>query len=405
MDRTALPIRVNHPRRLPAWSLPAERIPIGKGYKPSIALMPDGSLVMIAVYIHWAIPEGGTGTDTRKEPWWTWDESLPPGKKRFWAGLWRSSDGGRTWSGREEVDGVYGHEPFLSVTSDGILFATTHLLDSDIMNERGRTESYLHRSADGGKTWTRRCTALQGDMRCGAPMESGSHSSRNVVELPDGTLLYGVCVRSGKVAYLWSSADKGETWEAGEPVKILGSYNNLNDGFFCEDFTYANETGELLHWVRIGPNDYGEEASRCQGMYPMCDSRVIPSMSDEADRTGWTCSDDDGKTWNPVADFGDYGQMYPRVTKLRDGRLLLTYTQRGLVYPTGLRAMLSYDDGETWDFDCDQIVIEGFTPWGCPQGGGFGNTVELDDGTLVSCYSWNPGDNRYETEIVRWKLP
>ena len=88
-----------------------------------------------------------------------------------------------------------------------------------------------------------------------------------------------------------------------------------------------------------------------------------------------------------------------------DGVKLSRFEQRALFYPTGLRARLSYDDGETWDMDTDQIVIEGFTPWGAEQGGGFGNTLELDDGTLVSCYSWNPGDNQYETGVVRWQLP
>ena len=405
MDRTLLPVRVNQPRRLPGWSLPAERVALGKGYKPSLAQMPDGSLVMVAVYIHWAIPEGGVPDSTRPDPWWTWDESLPPGRKRFWAGLWRSADGGRSWSDRQMVDGVYGHEPFLSVTSDGVLFATTHLLDTDIMNDSGQTESYLHRSIDGANTWTRQRVALDGDERCGVPEDVGSHASRNVAEGPDGTLFYGVCVRSGKVAYLWTSSDCGETWDTGERVTILGSYNNPHDGFFCEDFTYLNGSGALLHWVRIGPSDYGKHASRCQGMYPLGDCRVIPTSNDSADRTGWTRSVDGGRTWAPIRDFGDYGQMYPRVTRLRDGRLILTYTQRGLEYPLGLRAVLSHDDGDTWDFAHDQIVIDGSTPWGADQGGGFGNTIQLEDGTLISCYSWNPGNNRYEVEVVRWRLP
>jgi len=114
---------------------------------------------------------------------------------------------------------------------------------------------------------------------------------------------------------------------------------------------------------------------------------------------------DGGITWSPARDFGDYGQMYCRVLRLRDGRRLLTYTQRGVTWPLGLRAMLSYDDGETWDFENDQIILEGFTPWGAPSGGAFGNTLELDDGTLVSCYSYMGSDSRVRIEVVRWKIP
>ena len=83
----------------------------------------------------------------------------------------------------------------------------------------------------------------------------------------------------------------------------------------------------------------------------------------------------------------------------------MTFTRRGMTYPLGLRAMLGYDDDGTWSFDDDQIVIEGFTPWGSPSGGGFGNTVQLDDGTLVSCYGYRGHDDDTHLEAVRWNLP
>ncbi|NOY42083.1 MAG: hypothetical protein GXP26_09635, partial [Planctomycetes bacterium] len=70
-----------------------------------------------------------------------------------------------------------------------------------------------------------------------------------------------------------------------------------------------------------------------------------------------------------------------------------------------------YDDGKSWDFENDRIVIEGRTPWGGVSGGGFGNTVQLKDGSLISCYSyqdgptfWNYSDNTNQVEVVRWRL-
>ena len=50
------------------------------------------------------------------------------------------------------------------------------------------------------------------------------------------------------------------------------------------------------------------------------------------------------------------------------------------------------------------MLIEGLTLWG-GQGSGFGNTVELGDGTLMSCYSYIGLDVKNHIEIVRWRLP
>lgn len=96
---------------------------------------------------------------------------------------------------------------------------------------------------------------------------------------------------------------------------------------------------------------------------------------------------------------------YVRPLRLRDRRLLVTYTQRSTFYPLGLRAIISYDDGETWDFYHDRIIIEGKSPWGRPQGGGFGNTVQLTDSSLISCYSYRAADDSFQIETVRWTLP
>ena len=42
---------------------------------------------------------------------------------------------------------------------------------------------------------------------------------------------------------------------------------------------------------------------------------------------------------------------------------------------------------------------------GRPQGGGFGPTVQLDDGTLVTSCSWRGADGRTRLEVIRWRLP
>ncbi|MFH0963735.1 MAG: sialidase family protein [Planctomycetota bacterium] len=377
-DRLTAPIRVNNPRRLPRWQIDAKRIPIGRpgDYKPSLVFLPGGGLLMVAFH--------QTGTQ---------------GKSDFHevTTFWRSDDGGATWSDRDDRRDVIGREQFLSRTRAGTLFMSSHILAADNAYDGPKSSyhSYLHRSTDDGKTWQRTRVRLEGEERRGVPETNGTTTDRNVVELPDGALLFGVALDNSSVACMWRSTDNGESWDRNRPCHILGYYDNA-DGFFSNSFTYLNEAGILLHFPRVG---------HPSPMTPMNDGRPVPLGDDHCDRMMWTKSADDGAMWSRVADFADYGQMYPRVLKLHDGRLLLTFTQRGMNCPLGLRAILSCDDGETWDFHCDQIVIEGFTPWGAPSGGGFGNTVQLHDGTLVSCYSYMGPDENVHVEVARWRLP
>ena len=372
------PVQVINPRKIPLWSLPAERIAISPGCKPSMALLPDGRLVMVGMV---AGPEG---------------EKLPPGRIREWTGIWWSEDGGKSWTGMKRIADMIGREQWITCASDGTLFASSHHLENDITNEDGVILSWLHRSTDGGETWQRTRATIDGELRCGERPAYGTHTSRNVIELGDGTLLFGVSICNTKVAYLWKSTDGGKTWDKTRRVTIGEPYESECVDFFSEGWDYVNDSGVFLHWLRVG----GE-----RGMAPMKDGRRYPRGNDEGDNMMITRSLDGGLTWEPPQHFGDYGQHYPRVIKLRDGRLMMTFTQRALFYPIGLRAIFSNDDGESWDFDGDHLIISGFTPWGWTSGGGFGNTLELADGTFVSCYSYRGYDDRRHIEVARWRLP
>ena len=380
-DPQSPPVLVLSPRTLPLWYLPAWRIEVGQpgDYKPSLARLPSDELILSADYRKYT------------------DE----GQEDVHAAFWRSSDGGLTWSQREVSPVVVGAECCLSSTSDGTLFATTCENSSGNCVDLGLDHGRLYRSTDGGRTWTVMCIELSDAEWRGVKRERPrfAGSSRNVVELADGTLLLGVCIWISTVAYMWRSTDKGITWERSESVS-LPDYNGMPydnyAGFFTEDYTIAAASGKLLHWIRVGPPG---------PMHPMNDGRPVPRGHDNIDRTMMCESTDQGLTWTNLRDFGDYGNLYPRAMRLRDGRLMVTYTQRALGAVLGLRAVLSHDDGETWDFQNDQIVIDAKTPPGMWSGGGFGSTVELDDGTLVSCYSYRDGEDRTHVEATRWRLP
>ena len=49
-------------------------------------------------------------------------------------------------------------------------------------------------------------------------------------------------------------------------------------------------------------------------------------------------------------------------------------------------------------------MLDTKTPKDKPSGGGFGPTVQLDDSTLVTSYSYRQADNKLRCEVVRWRL-
>lgn len=361
-------IAISHPLRLPAEGIACERIALGEpdDYKPCLAMLPSGELLLTA--FHQYPREGGK----------VLEQNL----------LFRSADGGRTWKGPELL-GLLGREPYLSVLADGTIFITGHLLANDVRNEHGYTQGWLHRSVDGGRSWhSLRIESEQ--IKPGA----GNHTSRNVLAAADGTLLLGVDYDGGGGPYfLWRSADGGRTWDKSQrcrPEDFESQY-----GFFGgETWLWQARSGRIWALVRVDSNEFPIRG------------REIRAQNDQSDHFILWYSDDDGRTFRRERDFGDYGEMYMSLLRLQDQRLLLTFTVRDLNPPLGVRALVGTEsaDGFDFDFSRDRIMLDTRTPVGKPQGGGFGTTVQLADGTLVTSYSYRGEDDKTHLEVVRWRL-
>jgi hypothetical protein len=362
-------ITVANRAEIPVDCWPAERISLGEpgDYKPCIARLPDGELWLTA--FHQQQSEGN--------------------KVREQTLLFRSTDGGKTWSPPERLD-LLGREPYLTVLRNGTVFITGHLLANDVRNTAGYTTGYVHRTTDRGKTW--HSLRIESE---GIKPNASNHTSRNVLELADGTLLLGVDYDGGGGPYfVWKSTDGGETW----PVRQQSVPENFQSvyGFFGgETWLWQAGTGKVWALVRVDSNEM-----------PIRD-RPIQAGNDQSDHFILFSSVDGGKSFQRIGDFGDYGEMYMSLLRLKDGRLLLTFTVRDLQPPLGVRALLGVetDDGFEFDFSRDRIVLDAKTPIGKPQGGGFGPTVQLDDETLVTSYSYRGEDDQTHLEVVRWKLP
>jgi hypothetical protein len=359
---------IKNPRHLQGSSLAVERIPVGvpDDYKPCLALLPNGELLMVAFHQY----------------------SL--GKPRIYEDFlqFRSRDGGRTWSGPETC-ALLGREFYASTLADGTVFLTVHLLEADVRNKDGYTHPYVHRSADGGRHWT--TTRIDG---LGPRAEAVT--TRNVLELPDGTALFGVSDNQGN-HFLWRSRDHGVTWEAPRRCDAIGFKSRFE--YFGEAVLWSHRSGKILNIVRVDSREF-----------PLQDRPApqwLKGWNDNTDHLVLYESDDGGRTMRRVRDFADYGIMYPAVLRLRDGRLLLTFTVRSIHPPLGIHAVLGREtaDGFDFDFEHDRIVLDAKTPVDKPSGGGFGRTIQLDDGTLVTSYSYRGADDRTHMEVARWRLP
>jgi len=361
-------VPVQNRQQLKVESIPCQRIPLGEpdDYKPSLARLPGGELLITAFHQYQRAEKK------------VLEQTL----------LFRSRDGGQTWSQPEKLS-LLGREPYLSVLQDGTIFITGHLLASDERNRWGYTCGFLHRSTDRGQTWDSIRIESEG-IKAGA----SNHSSRNILELADGTLLLGVDYDGGGGPYLmWRSSDRGKTWDRTgkcQPKDFKSQY-----GFFGgETWLWQSRSKKIWALVRVDSTEL-----------PIKD-RPIRSQNDQSDHFILFSSVDHGSTFQRDQDFGDYGEMYMSLLRLKDKRLLLTLTVRDLKPPLGVRALLGVETeaGFAFDFTRDRLMLD--TQTGSrAQGGGFGPTVQLEDGTLVTSYSYRGADEKTHLEVVRWKAP
>ena len=360
-------IAIQDPLRLPPDPIPCERIAIGEpdDYKPCIARMPDGELLITAFHQH------------KREGNKVMEQIL----------LFRSKDGGKSWSRPEKLD-VLGREPYLTVLPDGTIFITVHLLTQDVRNCWGYTCGFLHRSTDRGRTWE----SIRIESENLKP-KANNTLSRNVLRLHDGTLLLGVDYHNGGPCFVWRSTDNGKTWDKTQTCVPKG-FRTQYAFFGGETWFWQAKSGRIWALVRVDSNEF-----------PM-QGRPIQSKDDQDDHFMLWSSTDGAKTFDRVSDFGDYGEMYMSLLRLQDRRLLLTFTVRKRQPPLGVRAIpgRETDDGFEFDFAHDRVMLD--TKTGSRyQGGGFGPTVQLDDGTLVTACSYRGENNKTHLEVIRWKLP
>ncbi len=288
--------------------------------------------------------------------------------------LFRSKDGGKTWSDGETILDYPAddRDAGICVTAKGTILVTSFTSFAylpalekerklrasgagtwddarfDRWNEAHRPFETLDarkkelgcwmiRSEDGGKTWSERYSSIV-------------NSPHGPILLKDGRLLYpGITLwDTPRAVGAAESADDGKTWR-----------------WLAEFEPAEGESLERYHELHGVEAESGRIVVQIRSHAPTSDQETLQ-----------TESDDGGRTWSRVHKIGVWG-IPSHLTKLSDGRLLMTYGYRR--EPFGILARVSLDEGRVWS--------EPFRLNACPPCDlGYPATVQRGDGKLVSVW-------------------
>jgi len=307
----------------------------------------------------------------------------------------RSRDGAHTWEMVETKGArLLGKEPGLQVLSDGVLL----LLTSHPHGFR------VHRSQDSGVTWTVTPIGRTYDDE-ELHFDPGYGTVRNVLEEPDGSLMMIMSMNGPESGAEWSrtwrfwSHDRGITWQKREEAKIwkfeLMMFGEASFARLADGRILAVSRTHLEPPIK-GPPPAGPTPPHL----PINEADNFLMLTESADN---------GLTWSTPRAISNYAEVHGHLLVLADGRILCTYASYH--YPYGVLAMLSEDNGKTWDRKRPIRLAYSLSVY-C----GWPSSIQLPDGDIVTYYVGSryreksanvfvPGAGDGFSETVRWKLP
>jgi hypothetical protein len=203
------------------------------------------------------------------------------------------------------------------------------------------------------------------------PIRSLVNSPHGPIQLRDGRLLY-----AGKK--LWT------------PENEIGVCESVDDG----------QTWQWLATIPTRPGDAPARGYHELHAVEAADGTLVVHIRNHnpnnALETLQSESTDSGKTWTEPHSIGVWG-MPSHLTRLRDGRLLMTYGYRQV--PFGNQARISTDHGKSWS---DPILL---SQDGTSGDLGYPSTVELADGSFLTVWYESVKDPKLAVlRQARWKL-
>ncbi len=290
----------------------------------------------------------------------------------------RSSDGGRSWDlcpRQEKMGGSF------QILGDGTFIAARNA------GEKDQSKILVWRSADQGRTW-KQISEIENPAKC-AVRHSGA-----LCRLSDDTLVLPVESRAHMIdpAYVHRSSDGGRTWSG--PTGFNTEVGYLG-GHCYENMIAPTVSGKLVAVIRY----HGAVVPQ----WPLID----PAKHAFYKTVFLADSSDGGKTWHHFRPLTNvHGQCHGFGVGFPDGTFVVSYDHR---YPRDLssgRAMISYDEGETWQEEVYYLYYgDGIS--------GFSQSLVLDDGWILtvggisheleSRRRWAGATGKSELWAIRWK--
>lgn len=180
------------------------------------------------------------------------------------------------------------------------------------------------------------------------------------------------------------------------------NFQNYNDGIEIHSINTDNGETEFLGKITIDD----KKIILCEPhLIELPDGKLICHIrgedTDETD-TVFTVfqsvSHDKGKTWSePEMLLDETGGAPPHLIMLSSGILISTYGRRK--HPYGIMAMMSLDDGKSWEKDIR--IYENYIS----DDIGYPSTVELNDGTLITVFYAADRENKpCVIKQQKWKI-
>jgi sialidase-1 len=288
----------------------------------------------------------------------------------------RSTDGGKTWGLPQEIfnSELDDRDGTIQMLPDGTLvaawFTSAHFADpdygrpefkarSDRLTDRIRDEvagDWLIRSFDGGSTWETVPHRM--------PLGGAEHIGPFV--LSNGALAcFGYERVEDTVAmFFYTSKDQGQTWDR------LGRIP-------CREFAESNfswhvSRGEQWELRSLSINE--------RALLELSPDRFLVLFRNSKHGRLTECrSDDGGKTWSELRLTPIVGKP-AHLLRLHSGEVLCSYGHRA--DPWSVRAVISRDDGETWDMD-NLITID---HWDDHPDMGYPTSIEISPGEILTVY-------------------
>ena len=359
-------------------------------YPFGLAAMDNGELMLIASW------NDGTSADARKR------------EHPFVA---FSRDDGETWTDFNLVPNSIGRPMALTDLGHGRLFFFTDPLKPVLPTQ--------HFTADYGRTWPEwrvlQPAANGGTANGVAPLGFfGAEGNALVLPGPDGNAAQVVLIgwnfpvgspwpqRPASVngGILRWSRDGGRSW-TGEHAPKAWQFEEKYKG---KTYLRGVNEGSLVR----AANGWLVAALRTDLPMRFMDG----GNEDSLEGTGYSLSRDDGRTWSPVRVLFEAGRHHAHLLKLPNGDLLMTLIVRDDIRNGAMRrasnlqgceAILSHDNGLTWDLEHKYIVdsFEYDNPAKWYQGMcGHLSSCLLRDGSILTAYG---NYVQQGVVLVRWR--